>query len=309
MLVELLARGVAAGLARLEQERAALAARVRFEQFFTPELARQLAEHPDLLEGRDQEVTVLFCDVRGFSRISARVGPAQTLEWLRDVLDSLSDCVLAQGGGLVDYVGDELLGMWGAPQEQPDHAERACRAALDMLARLPALNRRWLQALGEATDLGIGLNTGPARVGNIGSRHKFKYGALGTVVNLASRVQGATKYLKCRLLITGATQARLGPDFPARRLGRVQVVNIAQPVELHELFPEGHPHWPQAKEEYEQGLGLFEAGEFALAARTLGNWRGQHPDDGPALVLLYRAVKCLAEGVPDGHPVWVLTEK
>jgi adenylate cyclase len=89
MLVEVLARGVAAGLARLEQEQAALAARVQFEQFFTPELSRQLSLQPDLLKGRDAEVTVLFCDIRGFSRISERLGPAGTVEWVGDVMAAL----------------------------------------------------------------------------------------------------------------------------------------------------------------------------------------------------------------------------
>ncbi len=125
MLVELLARGVAAGLARLEQEQAAAALRVQFEQFFSPELARHLARQPDLLKGRDAEVTILFCDIRGFSRISERLGPAQTLEWIGDVMETLSDCVRAEGGVLVDYIGDELMAMWGAPDEQPDHARRA----------------------------------------------------------------------------------------------------------------------------------------------------------------------------------------
>src|SRR5439155_25121529 len=136
-LVEILATGVAAGLARLEQEQAALAARVRFEQFFTPELSRQLEARPDLLKGRDTEVTLLFCDIRGFSRISERLGPAGTIEWLGAAMGALSDCVRAHAGVLMDYIGDELFAMWGAPEAQPDHAQLACRAALDMLGALP----------------------------------------------------------------------------------------------------------------------------------------------------------------------------
>ena len=113
LLVELVSCAVAAGLARLDQEQAALRARVQFEQFFTPELARQLAAQPDLLEGRDCEVTVLFCDIRGFSRISERLGPTKTVQWIRDVMGVLSDCVLEHKGVLVDYIGDELMAMWG----------------------------------------------------------------------------------------------------------------------------------------------------------------------------------------------------
>ena len=139
-LVELLASGVAAGLARLEQEKKALAAQVQFEQFFTPELARHLAAHPDLLKGRDTEVTVLFGDMRSFSRVSERLGPEATMSWMGDVLNELSGCVRQHKGVLVDYVGDELLAMWGAPGQQPDHAALACRAALDMLACARRLN-------------------------------------------------------------------------------------------------------------------------------------------------------------------------
>lgn len=158
--VELLACGIAAGLARVNEERAHLKLRVQFEQFFTPKLSRQLASHPDMLEGKDAEVTVLFCDIRGFSRISERLGSAQTLDWINDVLDTVSDCVLTHGGVLVDYIGDELMAMWGAPEDQPEHAKLACCAALDMLQELPKLNARWQRILQEPFVLGVGINTG-----------------------------------------------------------------------------------------------------------------------------------------------------
>ena len=307
--MEVLARGVAAGLARLAQEQAALAARVQFEQFFTPELARHLAREPDLLKGRDAEVTILFCDIRGFSRVSERLGPARTVEWVSEVMEALSDCVRAHAGVLVDYVGDELMAMWGAPGEQPDHARLACRAALDMLARLPPLNERWQAVLQEPMGLGIGINTGPARVGNTGSRHKFKYGPLGNTVNLASRGQGATKYLKCKLLITGATAAKLDSEFAARRLCQVRVVNIGQPVALHELVPVGQAGWPEARVTYEEALGEFERRNFSRAARILGDWRERQPGDAPALLLLSRAVQCMVEEPDPFDSVWVLPGK
>jgi len=309
LFVEVLARGVAAGLGRLEQEKAALASQVQFEQFFTPELARQLALQPQLLQGRDTQVSILFCDIRGFSRICERLGPARTLEWMGAVLGALSECVRAQGGVLVNYIGDELLAMWGAPEEQPEHARLACRAALDMLAQLPRLNAAWQTTLQEPMDLGIGINTGLARVGNTGSHIKFQYGPLGNTVNLASRVQGATKHVKGRLLITGATQAQIGDDFATRRLCQIQVVNITEPVTLYELVPAGQPSWSEARRVYEHALAEFEATNFAVAAWALGNWRAQHPGDEPALLLLYRAVRSMVEGPAPGHPVWVLPGK
>lgn len=309
LLVELLAGGVAAGLARVEQEQAALAARVQFEQFFTPELSRQLAAEPDLLKGRDCEVTILFADIRGFSRISERLGPAATDEWIRDVMENLSDCVLAHRGVLVDYIGDEVMAMWGAPESQPDHARLACRAALDMLERLPQLNTRWTPVLGEPVALGIGVNTGQARVGNTGSQRKFKYGPLGTTVNVASRVQGATKYLKSSLLVTESTHGQLGADFSTRRLGRVHVVNIAEPVVLYEVAATGQPNWMALQQGYEKALEEFEHCDFRKTVRILGNLLALSPGDGPSLVLLSRAITCLIEESTHVDTVWKMPGK
>jgi adenylate cyclase len=311
MLVQLLAGGVATGLARIEQEKAALNAEVRFGQFFTPELARQLMLQPDLLKGRDSEVSILFCDIRGFSRISERLGPAGTVEWVADVMGALSDCVLAHRGVLVDYIGDELMAMWGAPEIQEDHARLACRAALDMQSFLPKLNERWQERLGEPTSIGIGVNTGRARVGNTGSKHKFKYGPLGPMVNLASRVQGATKYLRTPLLITDSTRERLSEEFSTRRLCKVRVVNIATAVNLYELAAAGDTDWKMIQPLYEHALDDFEHGNFRGAARTLGNLMAEHADDGPSLVLMGRAINALVAPPEAGgfDPVWELPGK
>jgi adenylate cyclase len=309
LVVELLARGVAVGLARMEQEQNAIAARVQFEQFFTRELSEQLAREPNLLEGRDCEVTLLFCDIRGFSRISERLGPEGTVRWVSQVMGALSDCVLKHHGVLVDYIGDEMLAMWGAPVPQPDHARRGCLAALDMLASLPGLNQRWETILGEPLNIGIGINTGIARVGNTGSQYKFKYGPLGNPVNLASRVQGATKYLRCPLLVTQHTQAKLDPTFHTRKLCDVRVVNIKETVELYELVPADHAHWQNIQTKYGEALRLFNASEYRLTARILGSLLGEVSDDGPSLVLMSRAVNSLVNGPEETHPVWDLPGK
>ena len=303
--VDLLACGVAAGLARQEKEREAVAAQVRFEQFFTPDLARHLAREPNLLEGREAEVTLLFCDLRGFSRLSERVGPASTVHWVGAVMDELSRLALAEGGVLVDYHGDELLAMWGAPDRQPDHAQRAVRAARAFVAALPVLNARWQEMLGEPMDLGIGVNTGQARVGNTGSQYKFKYGPLGNAVNLASRVQGLTKYLKCRLLLTAVTRDRLGDGFIFRRVCRVRVVNIAEPVDLYEVDVAGDRQREAFFRQSEAALVALEAREFGRAAETAGALLAQHPGDGPLRLTLARAAQTLLNEDAPFDPVWV----
>jgi adenylate cyclase len=298
LLIELLAGAVAAGLARLEQERQAAAARVRFEQFFTPELARSLSANPGLLAGRDAEVTVLFADVRGYSRVAERLGPAETVQWMREVLGEMSGCVRAEGGVLIDYVGDELMALWGAPAEQPDHAARAARAALAMVRRLPELDKRWRSQVRDPLRVGIGVHSGLAWVGEVGTEHKFKYGPRGHTVNLASRVQGATKYLRVPLLITGAVRAMLDTGFAARRLTTAKVVGIGEHVDLVELAADPPPGWETRRDEYEAALTAFEAGDAGSAAKRLGNVLADYSDDGPALLLLSRAVNALVAAVP-----------
>jgi adenylate cyclase len=309
MLVQVLASGVAAGLARMEQERVAVESRVRFEQFFSPELSRQLADNPELLSGRDSNVTILVCDIRGFSRITERLGPAKTLEWINEVLSVLSDSAIGHGGVLVDFVGDELMAMWGAPQHQPDHAQRAVRAAAEMLRALPDLSRAWQSTLGEPVKVAIGINSGVARVGNTGSRRKFKYGPLGNTVNLASRVQGATKFLKTDMLVTAATRQELPAETPARRLCTVRVVNIQGAVDLYEIRPDPDSTWPALCRAYEEALARFEQRDFHQATRILGNILADHPQDGPSLVLLSRAVGELIRPAEPFDPVWELSGK
>jgi adenylate cyclase len=309
LLVELLAMGVAAGLARMEQEAAAVRGRIQFEQFFSPELARHLAEQPDLLQARNREVTLLFCDIRGFSRISERVGAEKTVEWVSDVMETLSACVRQYQGVPVDFIGDEMIAMWGAPDTQPDHPKLACRAALAMQASMTELNARWQSILGEEMSIGIGINTGVAQVGNVGSKSRFKYGALGSTVNLASRVQGVTKHLRVKLLVTSATQRALGEEFTGRRLGRVRVVNIAEPVDLYELVPGDTPNWKLLCGTYEKGLAEFEQSNFREAGRILGGLQLQYPGDGPSLILLSRTVNYLIQEPATFDAVWEMPGK
>ena len=295
-LTQVLAAAVAAGLARLESEAQAARRRVQFEQFFTPDLAAALDRDPALLDGSEREVSVLFADIRGFSAVSEKMPPRLTCELIRDIMEHLTALIMDAKGVVVDYIGDGLLAMWNAPLEQPEHAAAACRAALAMRDGLPELNRRWESRLGKTIGLGIGLNSGPALVGNTGSHKKFKYGPLGHTVNLASRVEGATKHLGVSLLITGWTRAWLGEGFATRRLCRARVVGIAGEVELHEL------HAESASADWQNG-----------ASRTSGRWRFMKRASGassaqavfplltgsggaydlPSLTLLGRAVECL----------------
>ncbi|QGJ68822.1 Adenylate/guanylate cyclase domain-containing response regulator [Planctomycetales bacterium 10988] len=281
-----------------------------FGQFFTPELARYYVRHPELLkQGSEEEVSILFCDIRSFSRISERLGPSDTVKWLGDVMDGLSECVLNHRGVLVDFIGDELMAMWGAPESQPNHAELACQAAIDMLKKLPRINRKWRALIGEEMRVGIGINTGPALVGNTGSQRKFKYGALGNTVNLASRVQGATKHLKTDLLVTGETFAALSEKFSARRLCTVRVVNIERPVVLYEVLTDFSIDSIKLKDRYELALAEFEQQRFREAASILGNLLVEYPQHGPTLQLMARVIDALLNNPTPFDPISALPGK
>jgi adenylate cyclase len=183
--------------------------------------------------------------------------------------------------------------MWGAPADQPDHASRACRAALKMAGKSDELDRKWRDRIGHPTRFGIGVNSGRARVGNVGFDRKFRYAPFGNTVNLASRVQGATKYLGAGVVITEATFQQLRFKTLSRRLCSVRVVNIEQPVVLYEIFDEDRPEVRELCQQYQVALTLYEKEEQAKAIRILSDILRLHPDDGPTLLLLSRAVEAL----------------
>ena len=283
------------------------------EQFFPPEVVTQLIDRPDLLQtGRSADVTILFCDIRGFSRVSERLRdtPEKMVGWVSAVMEALDRCVLRHQGVLVDFIGDELLAMWGAPQAQPDHARRACLAALDMLACIADINKEWEAVTGEPTTVGIGINSGPASVGNTGTRRRFKYGPVGNTVNLASRIQGATKYLEARTLITQSTRDRIGDEFAMRRLALLKVVNIGEPLAVYELAPRGEECWDELKAGYEEALALFEAGPDHLqdAAKILGRLATKYGLAGPNRFLLSRVLSAMQDRNAGGG-VYVLPGK
>ena len=225
-------------------------------------------------------------------------------------MDTMSELVLDEAGVLIDYIGDELFAMWGAPTPCEDHAVRACRTGLAMRRALGRVNREWQSQVGVATEIGIGINTGNARVGNVGSQRKFKYGPLGNAVNLASRVQGATKHLRQSLLITGGTASQLNDEFSLRRLCKVKVVNIQKPVDIYEVLDNPAPEWQKLREQYELALSKFEQADFTAAAQALGGLALEFPDDGPSVLLLSRVVNCLLAGETDDFsPVWELAAK
>jgi adenylate cyclase len=262
-VVQALANIIGGSLAREH----AIRSRTQFEQFFSPDLVRELETNADLLKGRVQDVTILFSDLRGFTSLSHRVPPQDVCYLLQDVMEHLSEQIQHTGGVIVDYAGDGILAMWNAPVLQTDHAERALKASLGMIQAMHGINQRWKNVLGDIPlGLGVGINSGEALVGNTGSQRKFKYGPLGLTVNMASRVQDLTKHFETAVLISEGTRQRLPHSILTRRVGKVLLAGNPDPMVLHE-FP-CHPNtleWEKQKNKYEQALELFEQGKITEA--------------------------------------------
>ena len=294
--VQLLAGAVGANLSR----ELAIKTRMQFEQFFSTDLARELERNPNLLEGRTDEITILFSDLRGFTPLAQRLSAATICRMMRDVMERLTYRIIEFGGVIVDFAGDGVFAMWNAPSRQADHARRACRAALAMVNELPALNERWAADLlpGERLSLGIGVNTGEAQVGNTGSSRRLKYGPQGHAVNLASRVQSATDKLRLPLLITSSTRGMLPDAMQTRRLGNVRLAGITEPEVLYELHGElAAPEWLARRDAYEAALAQFEAQQWLQAFHRLLPIVGTSDDpsrcDGPTVALMRRTWECL----------------
>jgi adenylate cyclase len=309
--VQLLAGAVSAGLTRMAREADAARARVQFEQFFSPELARALECDSRILAANDRELTLLFADLRGFSKLSERIGARETYNLLADILDRLTNQVMDHGGVVIDYYGDGLAAMWNAPTEVPEHADRAVEAALAMVNELPAINQQWAERLGGVVRLGIGIHTGRAQVGNSGSRRRLKYGPRGHAVNLTSRVEAATKVFGVSCLLTSATRQALASNVPLRRVCRGRLTGMVEPIDLYELpAAASEATWTARRPRYEAALLSYERNQIAeCQAACQAILRELGDEDGPTKWLLARAVQRMAACDMPFDPVFAVETK
>ena len=204
----------------------------QFSRFTNPHVARQLVERGGIETGR-RDVTLLFSDIRGFTTLSETRKPEEVIALLNRYFSLQVDVVFKHGGSLDKFIGDCIMGIWGAPLDDPDHARHAVACALDMADTLREFKRE-LGAENTDFDVGIGLHSGPAVVGLMGSQKRLEYTAIGDTVNLASRIEGLTKDAKRRILVSRDTAERCGDAFDFVSCGTFPVKGRAQPVELLE---------------------------------------------------------------------------
>jgi adenylate cyclase len=309
--VQALAAAVATGGARMRHQAEATRRRVQFEQFFSSELSEELHKNPKLLEGRDVEITALFADIRGFSSLSENLDAEKTCALVSAVLGQITRSIREEEGVVVSYLGDGLLAMWNAPSTHEDHAQRACRAALHMVQELPEIEAKWQNVVGSPIRIGVGINTGPARVGNIGSDQKFHYGPLGHTVNLASRIESTTKLLGVPILISGSTKERIDDSLHTRRLCSGRLAGMVEPVPLYELVADPGPDHQSRRTIYEEALGMYETRLFSEAGQRLVPLMGEAREarDLPTLMLARLCIDCLLRPTEAFDSTWELQHK
>lgn len=204
----------------------------------SPEVAAELLRKEVTLGGEEREVTILFSDLRNFTSMSERLTPQNMLEILNRYFTRM-DAIISRHGGVVDkYMGDALMALFGAPLSNPDDADRAMQAALEMSEALDDLNRRWEKRGLPAIGIGIGINTDVVVAGNMGSQTRLNYTVIGDGVNLASRLEGLTKLpeYQTRIIISGSTLLKARKQYQTRRLGEVAVKGKQIPTEIFALL-------------------------------------------------------------------------
>jgi adenylate cyclase len=256
-----------------------------FGLYLAPSVIDALKVNPSLLAlgGARRDITVLFSDVAGFSSFSRQLGPENLVKLLNEYLTSHGEAIHAEGGTISKFIGDAVMAVYGDPVPQPDQAVRACRTALDVQRRVPELRPLWTSMGLTSFAVRVGVNSGPAVVGNMGSRQRFDYTSMGEIVNLSSRLEGANKYFGTKILIGPATREQAGDAIVVKQIGRVVVVGWDTPEPVYELVAmrDGASADLVAHvAAWDRAAAAMRAGDLAAADRALAEAERLRPGDG-----------------------------
>ncbi|MCU1342126.1 MAG: adenylate cyclase [Candidatus Acidoferrum typicum] len=301
----------------LVEEKEKRRVRGAFQQYLSPEVIRRLLENPDLVKPRKTEITVMFSDVRGFTTISEKLDAQELAALLNEYLTEMTRIVFRHTGTLDKYIGDAVMAFWGAPFEEPGHATNACHAALEMIARLAEMQKKWRAEGRPVLDIGVGLSTGVASVGNMGSTLRYGYTALGDTVNLSARLEGLNKEYGSHILLSETTYVEVqDPALVFRELDLIRVKGKLQPVTLYELLgtrgtPEGDaPDLEERIEMFSQGRACYRERRWQDAQIIFEKLLERWPEDGPARMYANRCREYYVAGPEkDWDGVYVMTHK
>ena len=286
--------------------------RTSFALYLAPQVIDKMLASKKLpvLGGETRDVTVFFSDLAGFASISEKMTPAELVAFMNEYLSAMTDIIESKGGYVDKYIGDSIVAVFGAPADDSDHASNAARAALGCRARLDELNRDSAAFKGYDVAHRMGLNSGAALVGNIGSRRRFNYSVMSDAVNVASRLEGANKYYGTTIAASEMTVELTGSTFAWRELDAIRVKGRATPVKIYELLAEAGEETAQqaaAATAYALGLAYWRNREFGAAAKCFERVADV---DRPSALFLSRANAFASHPPgPDWEPVTTLDAK
>lgn len=265
--------------------------RKSFALYLAPQVIDQmlLSNRLPALGGETRNVTVFFSDLEGFSAISERMSPTELVAFMNEYLSEMTDIIESQGGYVEKYIGDSIVAVFGAPVDDTEHASHAAAAALLCRDKLDELNRSSPAFHGLTVTHRMGLNSGEALVGNIGSRRRFNYSVMSDAVNVASRLEGANKYYGTAIIASETTVAACGNAFNWRELDATRVKGRAAPVKIYELVAKAGCETPQQRQAaaaYAEGLAHWRRREFDTAVTSFSR---AAEFDRPSALFLRRA--------------------
>ena len=279
-----------------------------FGRYIPKEIVRRLLDSDDAgkIGGVRRDVTVMFTDIQGFSAISESVEPEVLMSRLSEYFDRIASAIIANRGTVDKYIGDGIMAVWNAPDTDPDHVANACRGALAILAASEGLAAEWQRQGVPPFHTRIGIHRGLGVVGNVGSTDRMNYTLIGSIVNLASRLEGINKAYGTRILASAAVCDGVRDRFLWRRIDRVVPMGTREVCDVYELIAERSAQVPEVPARlperlmapWDEALALYLAGDFSDAHRAFDRLCAEFPDDKPSHVFAERsaALEC------DPHP-------
>lgn len=297
------------------EEREKRKIRKTFSQYLSPGVIALIEKDPQKYirpGGETKELTVMFSDIRDFTTMSEGLTADELVHLLNEYLGAMTDALFRNYGTLDKYIGDAVMAFWGSPYPQDDHAFRACSCALEMIRCLDLLNDKWESEGRKRISIGIGLNTGPVNVGNMGSSKRLAWTVMGDNVNLASRLEGMTKQYRTRIVISEATYRQVEHQFVCRDLDRIRVKGKLQPVGIYEVLDvaANRDEYEQLLSRFNEAMTAYRAQRWQDAAGSFGVLLSSYPDDGPTQIFLQRALDFMEHAPePDWDGVYVMKTK
>eukprot|EP00792_Barthelona_sp_PAP020_P006695 TRINITY_DN3058_c1_g1_i2.p1 TRINITY_DN3058_c1_g1~~TRINITY_DN3058_c1_g1_i2.p1 ORF type:complete len:1753 (+),score=464.91 TRINITY_DN3058_c1_g1_i2:4475-9733(+) len=283
-------------------------------KYLSPSVASQIINYDNSkLGGSRHKVTVLFADIRSYTQLSEGLDATDVVTMLNEYFNYIVPEITSEQGVLDKYIGDAVMAVWGVPIATEDNAFRACRCAFGMLNSLARYNKEREENGLQIIRIGIGLCTGVAVCGNIGSTQRMEYTVIGDTVNLASRLEGVTKHYKVSNLITESTFQEVHKFFYTREIDVIRVIGKKLPQRIYELIALKSDELSSEMQElittYATGLDLYRRRQYIVAAAFFEQCLSICPDDGPSIVMRQRIDDILKNNINIQNDVWDMKSK